>query len=36
MDAERLVKDTALRVVEETNWFRAAVREALCGPTKGT
>jgi predicted transcriptional regulator len=34
-DAERLVKDAALRLVEEKNRFRAAVREGIAQADRG-
>lgn len=35
MDAERLVKDAALRLVEENARFRAAVREGVAQADRG-
>jgi predicted transcriptional regulator len=35
MDAEHLVKDTALRLVEEKNRFSAAVREGIAQAERG-
>jgi predicted transcriptional regulator len=35
IDAERLVKDTALRLLEEDARFRAAVREGLAQASRG-